>query len=227
MKKLVMDVPLELVKAAQLPDTQEKPYNLCYYCPAFRKKCDGPNCFAMLYPRWVEWINALAKKYHLTRQKIADKSNLPLATVNSALSGKSQDIRLSTAAAITKVVTDENEDACWGDYACFFAYLLMNSDYVEIDDVSNVQKELLHAESKLAEANKRITEVQEAEQRKVDFLKEQIAFKERTILDSRSMIIHKDRTIKTLGVIIGILGAALIGLLLADALIPDMGWFIY
>lgn len=232
MKKIIIDMPVGLMDAAKSPEAKDKPYNVCYSCPALEDGCDGPNCLAMLYNRWVEWINALAKRKGLTRAVIAELANLSLATVNNALSGKSQDIKLYTAAAITKAV----KGGSWGKYPCHFVALLMHADFVEMDDVEQTQAALAAAQNQVKDLQEKVdgsrerretavTEAKEDAQKKIDFLKEQISFKERTILDSRKMMIGKDRTIKILGILIGALGAILLGLLVADAVIPGMGWF--
>lgn len=246
MKKLIVSVPVKMMEAAQTKEIKEKPYNLCHHCPAFRKWCDGPDCFAMLYLRWCEWVNDLIALYGLTRSIVAEEANLPLSTVHSVLSGKAKDVKLSTAAAITKAVHPRNgEQACWGEYACFFAYLLMNGDFIEVEDIDAVreqtkeireqldaaQAELESLREQVKTARERreaaVAKAEEDAQKKIDFLREQIAFKEKTILDSRKMMIGKDKTIKILGILIGALGAVLLGLLIADAVIPGMGWFRY
>lgn len=78
----------------------------------------------------------------------------------------------------------------------------------------------------------RVAAVKEEEQKKIDFLKEQIAVKDgqlsenRKLLDERrDFIYRKDRAITILSVLLGLCLAVIIGALLIDRANPDMGFF--
>ena len=129
MRKIIIDLPLDLFNAATAKESKDKPYNVCLSCPYRTTYCDGPQCLAMSYTRWVEWINTLAKKQKLTRAEIAELADLPLPTVISALHGKAKDIKMYTAAAITRAV----KGGTWGQYPCHFVAMMMNSEIVELD----------------------------------------------------------------------------------------------
>ena len=191
MEKIIIKTPVDFIRSAQSKEADEHPYDICLTCPFLKESCDGPNCLAMLYDRWVEWINNLAKRNGLTRAAIAEKSNLSLATVNSALSGKAKDIRLYTAAAITKAV----KGGSWGKRPCHFAALLSSNQYEETSDISHTA----------------LTKMESDYEKKIVFLQE--------------IVRYRGKSIKILAGVTGVLGALLIGILVADILIQDIGWF--
>lgn len=218
MKKIITELPEALFEAAQRPEAKAKPYDLCIECSYRKDSCDGPQCLAMEYERWVEWINILAKRQGYTRAVIAEKANLSLATVNSVLSGKSKDVKMYTAAAITRAV----KGGTWAQYPCHFVAQMMQSKIIEYDEI-----DLKIAKNQIVTLEASLSEAKDEAQRKISFLREQITFKEKTILDSRSILISKDKTIKTLGILVGVLAFALLALIIADAFLPQLGWFRY
>lgn len=191
MEKIIIKTPVDFIHSAKSKEADEHPYDICLTCPYLKESCDGPNCLAMLYDRWVEWINELAKRNGITRAAIAEKANISLATVNSALSGKAKDIRLYTAAAITKAV----KGGSWGKRPCHFAALLSTGEYEETSEISGTNVAKMEADY----------------QKKIDFLKD--------------IIRYRGKSIKIMAAVIGILGTILIGILIADIFVPNIGWF--
>lgn len=224
MVKLNIDLPKSMFRIAQNDGTREKPYDLCLSCPFFGESCDGPNVLAMEYPRWVEWANTRARQLGLTRADIAERSNLPKGTVDSALSGRNKDIRSATMRDITEVLIG----GCWGQYPCHLAAMLMRGELEDTaqEDESTLplretERRLQAVEAerddllrKLADSDNR-TQAQldkfEAEaQKKIEWLKGNIA---------------EQRKVKVIyGAILVALVAFMVALFTADLMMPETGW---
>lgn len=228
MGKIVIKIPTDLRQAIGRADP-EKPYNICLDCEFLQESCDGPNMLAMDYPRWVEWANARAKQLRLTRAQIAEQANLPKSTLDSILSGRTQDIRASTMRAITKVLVG----GCWGRYPCHLAALLMESEELRMDEqIAALQKELTEAKQKNDELKEQLKDARADDGKKVDYLKSRVSFLDEQIrgkdaqLESKDASIRrKEKTIAALCAIIALLGTLIIGTLLYDKANPDRGWF--
>lgn len=231
MVKITFDVPRKMREAALSPRIQDAPYDLCGECPFHSVTCDGPNEFAMTVERWVSWSSKLAKERGMTRAQIAEDSGIPLATVNSIMSGRTEDPRHSTMQAISRAINS----GCWGQYPCHFAALLINDELPEddspVEDLAALRKELDEANRRVERWRARVSEyesqkkadVAEAKadsQRQIQFLRGQIDYRDRT-LES------KDKTIKTLAAILGAVLCSVLGVLLFDVLNPDIGFFRY
>lgn len=231
MKKVVITVPPDLRHAIEHNDP-EKPYDICLNCEFLRESCDGPNILAMEYVRWVEWANRRAKQLHLTRAMIAEQANLPKSTLDSILSGRTQDIRASTMRAITQVLVG----GCWGQYPCHLAAILMNSEELRVDEqIAELQRQLEEEKNKNTDLRmqlnayheshqKELAAVREESQKKTDWLKSRCTVMDGYINDQKDSIKRKEKTIAALCVIIALLGSFIIGGLIYDKLHPDRGW---
>lgn len=230
--KMVVNIPSELMRAIDTTDP-EKPYDICLNCEFLQESCDGPNILAMEYHRWVEWANRRAKQLYLTRAQISEQANLPKSTLDSILSGRTQDIRASTMRAITKVLIG----GCWGQYPCHIAALLMTSEELRIDEqIASLQKQLDDEKDKNVELRAQLShyhEIHEKElatvraesQRKTDWLKERSKVMDGYINDQKESIKRKEKTIAALCVVLGLLAASIIGVLIYDKMNSDVGWF--
>lgn len=226
MVNISFDAPREMLELAKSPEAREKPYNLCLKCPFMNKSCDGPNILSMEYPRWVEWANDRAKQLGLTRAAISELSNVPKGTVDTALAGKNADIRTATMRDITKVLIG----GCWGQYPCHFASLLINDKLAGGEDesvIEGLRRQLDEAQANLFEKR----ELNESNARAVDFLKAQIAFKEKQMeikderIDKLSGAIEGwRRVVKLLAVLLGIAVLVIIVFLAIDVANPNIGW---
>lgn len=239
MGKVVITIPPGLRQAIENNDP-EKPYDICLNCAFFQESCDGPNILSMEYPRWIEWANSRAKQIHLTRAQIAERANLPKSTLDSILSGRTQDIRASTMRAITKVLVG----GCWGQYPCHLAALLINSEELRVDEqIADLQRQLEEEKSKSAELRSQLSNyhdihqrelsaVREEAQEKTEWLKGRCKVMDNYISDQKKMVAARDKTIEqkdkiigVLCVLVALLGAIIIGALLYDKAHPDTGWF--
>lgn len=204
-------VPEEMLKAAQMPDICDRPYDLCHFCPFPGETCDGPNCLAMLYQRWVTWIKEWIKKRGLTRALIAEQSNHPLSTIHYVLSGSAKDIKVSTMADITHVVMGK----CWGRYPCHFAAMLLLG---ELDESS-----ALHDTEQL---NQMLDESKKESQKKIDYLKQDVIARDKRISTLDDQLNEHRSVMRTYRRIIGALAIPTVMFfmyLVYDAMHPDFG----
>ena len=216
MGKIIVKVPADLRQAIAEADP-DKPYDICLNCDFLQKSCDGPNMLAMDYPRWVEWANSRAKQLRLTRAQIAEQSNLPKSTLDSILSGRTQDIRASTMRCITKVLVG----GCWGQYPCHIAAMLIEDEGVRVDDqILSLQNQLAAEREKNARLTHELESLRSEGRLKADFMRTQ----DETIKEQKGSIRRKEKAIALLCAIVALLGAFIIGALVYDKSMPDEGW---
>lgn len=182
MAKISFEIPDIMVDVANSEGILARPYDLCHACPFIGQSCDGPDCLAMRYERWVVWINEWARKRGLTRARIAEESEHPVSTVNYALSGSAKDIKVSTMADITRVVIGGS----WGQYPCHFAALLLRGDIGGESDQAGLAQLQKQLEAQAADA-----------QRKIDYLREDVAARDRRIATLDSQALEQHNTIKS------------------------------
>lgn len=136
---------------------EEKPYNHCIDCVHIGVLCDGPNFLAMSIGRIAEWCR-LRKDYlhrtdpRVTNQYIAEKSNVSYATVSNLMAGDIDDIRVSTLAAILRVLVN----GTWGQYPCVLA-----SGETDYEPECNHLRELLASEKAKTEYLKKQIEIKD------------------------------------------------------------------
>lgn len=197
------------------PATYEgKPYNRCIDCVHIGKDCDGPDFLAMSIERLCEWAK-LRKSYlsisdkKWTNAYIAEQADVSRATVDRFLAGDIDDLKLTTASRIIKVLVN----GTWGQYPCAMA--AVGGD----DTATSAECE-------------RLQDALDAERRKVDYLKEQVTFKENQmlakdkILGERADFLRlKDKYIGILAVALAVCLVVIIGALVIDAMDPNMGFF--
>lgn len=219
--------------AARQKDFEEKPYDICLDCPYLGESCDGPNFLGMSFRRWVEWCSERKKALGYTNAHIAEAANLAKSTVDNVFAGRGEDTRMSTMQAITKVLVG----GCWGQYPCHYASVYMTGAESPEIRINALQKELDAVQTELAETQARLqtaerdaqaaAKAEKEAQKKVDYLKEQIAVKDHAAQESAATLRRRDRTVRTLGIIAGVLVAALLALFVIDAFVPTVGWFRY
>jgi len=214
----------KIISIEKNEDFKNKPYNICLECSYLGKSCDGPNFLGMTYKRWVEWCNIRKRQLNLTNATIAELSGIPKGTIDTIFSGRSDDIRFSTMQAITKVLVG----GCWGQYPCHYAASHIGGEETPETTMQKMQVELDQAKQELRDL-KQGSELSaykaDDAQKKVDYLKQQIRFKEIAIEDFRTSIRKKEKVILTLGIAFGVLAIGLIVMFAIDAFVPDAGWF--
>jgi len=201
---------------------EEKPYNMCIDCLYIGKHCDGPNFLAMEMPRLSEWCRLRKEYLHAqdpkwTNSYIAKQADVSKVSVDRFLSGNFEDIKMSTVARILRVLVN----GTWGQYPCAMAGL---SGSAEGDNSA------LSTECKRLQAE--LDSVKSDDRTKIDFLKEQIAFRDKELLtkdkllDERADYLRrKDKYIRALAVALGFAIAIICAALILDRLNSDVGFF--
>lgn len=197
------------------PETYEaKPYNRCIDCVHIGKRCDGPDFLAMEVPRLCEW-SRLRKSYLSSQDKkwtnayVAEQADISKATADRFFAGDIDDIKFTTASRIIRVLVN----GTWGQYPCAMAA----GEYENKDAFSEC---------------KRLEDLLASEQKKTEYLKEQVKFKESQMLAKdeliadRKMFLHlKDRTIQILAALLGLCVIIIISSLIVDLINPNIGYF--
>lgn len=162
---------------------EEKPYNMCINCIHIGKRCDGPNFLAMEIDRWCEWCKVRKEYLGWTNAFIADEANVSKISVDRIMSGSVKDLRISTMQAVTKMLVNGS----WGQYPCAMA--ATGTDFSEsAAQCAKLQEEI----ERLKEVHKKeIVRIKEENERMVNFLTDQVHFKEEQML-------AKDKLLETI-----------------------------
>ena len=160
-------------------DYSKKPYNRCLSCPHREIACDGPRTSAMPLIRWKEFMRDMKEINGLTYAEIAQKAGLSERTVINKLSEKNdEDVMRETARLIENAIIGSSNQ-----YPCYLAF---------VDSLPKEARTVAEVEAEMAELRKNIAMVHDSykaeleqvrmeAQKKIDFLREQIAFKESII----------------------------------------------
>lgn len=217
MYKIHLNLPKKMLDLAKAPDIASRPSDLCLECPFLSVSCAGPEFFTMVSDRWMQWANARAKKLGLTRQDIADRSGIPIGTVQSVMSGRTRDARHSTMCAITTVLIGENNDLP----PCHLAHLIISGQLTVDESVQELEFELNELREKYRSLRERfddrVAEVKADENKKVQYLREQLAEKDAELK-------HKEKRVTRLMFLVLFFILAAVVLLVADICIPGNGW---
>ena len=209
---------------------EEKPYNVCLNCVHIGKNCDGPNFLAMTMERWCEWCRLRKDYLGWTNARVAELSELSKVSVDRIMAGNVKDLRNTTMQAITKALIN----GTWGQYPCAMQ-TLSEKETVYVDNPAIIEqcKQLREAlDNQKVEHKEELQKAHEADQRKVDFLREQIHIKDEqikekdaTLHERYEFIRRKDRVILWLAVLLGVSILLIFVALIIDRLNPDIGFF--
>lgn len=174
------------------PETlEEKPYNICISCPKIGQTCDGPNFLAMTVERWCEWCRLRRDHLKWKNQFVADKAGVSKVSVDRIMNGDSKDLRITTMQAVTRALVN----GVWGQSPCVLVTETEKEIYVDnpviVAQCQHLQNTL---ESLSAEYKAEVVAIRAEAQRKIDFLRDQIAIKDRHIDLLHSLISSKDHT---------------------------------
>ena len=221
---------------------EEKPYNLCVNCSHIGKLCDGPNFLAMDMPRLSEWCRLRKDYLHnqnpkWTNAHIAEQSDVSKVSVDRFLSGNIDDIKISTIARILKVLVN----GTWGQYPCAMAAITEqnatnaeNPKLVKRAEETAAECQRLRAmlNSLNAEHKTDLAEVRADDQRKIDYLKDQIKFKDSQLTVKDDLLAQRydflkqrNRVILVLALLLGLSVLVIIAALVIDATDPTRGFF--
>lgn len=168
------------------PETlEEKPYNICISCPKIGQTCDGPNFLAMTVERWCEWCHLRRDHLKWKNQFVADKAGVSKVSVDRIMNGDSKDLRITTMQAVTRALVN----GAWGQAPCVLVTETEKEIYV---DNPVIVAQCQHLQNTLdtlsADYKTELASVRAEAQRKIDFLREQIAIKDRHIELLHSLI---------------------------------------
>ena len=168
------------------PETlEEKPYNICISCPHIGKECDGPNFLAMSIDRWCEWCHLRKEFLGWTNKKVAEISGVSKVSVDRIMSGDTKDLRISTMQAVTKALVN----GCWGQSPCMLVLKAEQEIHTENPVIVAQCQHIQDKIDKLSEEYKaEVVAIREEAQKKIDFLLDQIALKDKQIEWMQSIV---------------------------------------
>ena len=173
------------------PETlEEKPYNICISCPRIGQTCDGPNFLAMSVERWCEWCRLRRDFLNWKNQTIADKSSVSKISIDRIMSGDVKDLRITTMQAVTRALVN----GAWGQSPCVLVTETEKEVYVDNPVIIAQCQHLQNSLDTLSEQYKEeLATIREEAREKIDFLKGQVAIKDRHIDLLHSLIKSKDQ----------------------------------
>ena len=168
------------------PETlEEKPYNICISCSRIGQSCDGPNFLAMSVDRWCEWCHLRRDFLNWKNTTLAEKSGVSKISIDRIMAGDVKDLRITTMQAVTRALVNGS----WGQSPCVLVTETEKENYVDnpviIAQCQHLQNTLdaMSEEYKVERAAFR-----EEAQKKIDFLREQVAIKDKHIELLHSLI---------------------------------------
>ena len=166
------------------PETlEEKPYNICVSCSRIGQTCDGPNFLAMSVDRWCEWCKLRRDYLEWKNATIAEKSGVSKITIDRIMSGDTKDLRITTMQAVTKALVN----GAWGQSPCVLVTENEKEIYVDNPVIIAQCQRLQNSLDSLSEE---VVAIRAEAQKKIDFLRDQIAIKDRQI-DMLHSVIEK------------------------------------
>lgn len=157
---------------------EEKPYNICISCAKIGQSCDGPNFLAMTVEQWCEWCHLRKDYLHWTNSTLAEKAGVSKISVDRIMAGDVKDLRITTMQAVTKALVNGS----WGQSPCVFVVESEKQPYIDNPVIVAQCTHLQATLDKLIEDHKEeIATLRTEDQRKIDFLREQITQKDKQI----------------------------------------------
>lgn len=166
------------------PETlEEKPYNICVSCSRIGQTCDGPNFLAMSVDRWCEWCKLRRDYLEWKNATIAEKSGVSKITIDRIMYGDTKDLRITTMQAVTKALVN----GAWGQSPCVLVTENEKEIYVDNPVIIAQCQRLQNSLDSLSEE---VVAIRAEAQKKIDFLRDQVAIKDRQI-DMLHSVIEK------------------------------------
>lgn len=171
------------------PETlEEKPYNICISCPKLGQTCDGPNFLAMSVERWCEWCHFRKDFLGWKNSYIADKAGVSKMSVDRIMTGDVKDLRITTMQAVTRALVN----GTWGQSPCVLVTETEKEIYVDNPVIVAQCQHLQNSLDKLSEDYRaELAYVREEAQNKINFLRDQVAIKDRHIELLHSLLANK------------------------------------
>ena len=157
------------------PETlEEKPYNICVSCSRIGQTCDGPNFLAMSVDRWCEWCKLRRDYLEWKNATIAEKSGVSKITIDRIMSGDTKDLRITTMQAVTKALVN----GAWGQSPCVL--VTENEKEIQVDNPVIIAQ-CQQLQNSLDSLSEEVVAIRAEAQKKIDFLRDQVAIKDRQI----------------------------------------------
>lgn len=161
------------------PETlEEKPHNICISCPHIGQTCDGPNFLAMSVERWCEWCHLRRDHLKWKNQTVADKAGVSKISIDRIMSGDVKDLRITTMQAVTKALVN----GPWGKSPCVL--VAETEKEFSVDNpviMAQCQQIQTTLNTMSDECKKELAYIREESQLKIEFLRNQIAIKDKHI----------------------------------------------
>ncbi len=168
-----------------LETLEDKPYNVCISCSRIGQTCDGPNFLAMSVDRWCEWCRLRRDFLGWKNQTIADKSGVSKISIDRIMKGDAKDLRITTMQAVTRALVN----GVWGQSPCVLVTETEKEIYIDnpviVAQCQHLQDTLDHLSD---DYKMELATVRTEAQQKIDFLREQIAIKDKQIEWMHSLI---------------------------------------
>lgn len=152
---------------------EEKPYNRCINCIHIGNLCDGPNFLAMEIERWCEWCRLRKEYLGWSSAHLAEIADISKVSIDRIMVANAKDLRISTMQAVTRALVN----GTWGKYPC----VLVATKNVQADAI---ECEKLHREIERlkAEHKAELETLHFENEQKINFLKDQVKFKEEQMI---------------------------------------------
>lgn len=172
------------------PETlEEKPHNICISCPKLGQSCDGPNFLAMSIERWCEWCR-LRKEYLAWRNTtLSEKAGVSKISIERIMAADVKDLRITTMQAVTRALVN----GVWGKSPCVLVTETEKEIYVDNPVIVAQCQNLQNSLDTLSEEYKmEVISIREEYDKKIDFLLDQVAIKDKQIEWMFSQVRHND-----------------------------------
>ena len=156
---------------------EEKPFNRCINCIHIGELCDGPNFLAMEIERWCEWCRLRKEYLGWTNFHVAERADVSKISVDRIMRVDVKDLRISTMQAVTKALIN----GTWGKYPC----VLAATGSIDTTECSKLLDEIAKLK---ADHIAELEALRADEEKKVDFLREQVRFLEGQILSKDKLL---------------------------------------
>lgn len=210
----------ELQKPISTEVTEDKPFNKCFECSYLRNGCSGPNLNVMTVERACEFLQICRQRLGYSYQKVAELSALSIITVKRILTGQIKDPGFLTMQALSFVLVSDPK----GKHPCAM--------HLVTEETQNAVAACKEAQAALARKDAEFEQLRISDREKIDFLKGQVDFKEKQMLE-KDRLLHerydflkrKDRITATLAILLAVCLLVIIGALVIDRFNPDIGFF--
>lgn len=161
------------------PETlEEKPHNICVSCPRIGQTCDGPNFLAMTVERWCEWCHIRKDFLGWKNSTLSEKSGVSRMSIDRIMAGDVKDLRITTIQAVTKALVNGS----WGKSPCVL--VTQNEKEIYVDNpviVAQCQQLQKTLDALSVDHKAELDIIRQEAKSKIDFLKEQVAIKDKHI----------------------------------------------